>query len=120
MPPAPGIPGVDVAQHGEPVVTVDRVGANEWALTLPGADVRVQLDVCGAWITTTGARGVHPVVTRRAGWVDLRGQPAVDRVGLGPGDAFVIPLGARAWSEVDHLLDDLLGCTEAGAEKLAG
>ena len=62
---------------------------------------RLELDLCGAWVTLASAGHPRPVVVRRAGWIDLRGQagtpagmfptPSVtdDRVGLGPGDALV-------------------------------
>lgn len=62
---------------------------------------RLELDVCGAWVTLACGGHPQPVVVRRAGWIDLRGQPGMllglfddpdvadDRVGLGPGDALV-------------------------------
>ena len=62
---------------------------------------RLELDVCGAWITLACAGHPRPIVVRRAGWIDVRGMPgmllglfdepelAVDRVGLGPGDSLV-------------------------------
>ncbi|MDQ1372697.1 MAG: hypothetical protein QOJ09_35, partial [Actinomycetota bacterium] len=64
---------------------------------------RLELDRCGAWVTLCAAGHPRPIVVRRAGWVDLRGQPgqllglfgdvssslAEDVVGLGPGDALV-------------------------------
>jgi serine phosphatase RsbU (regulator of sigma subunit)/anti-sigma regulatory factor (Ser/Thr protein kinase) len=61
----------------------------------------VELDRCGAWVTLACAGHPRPVVVRRAGWIDLRGQPgsliglfdevdvSPDRVGLGPGDSLV-------------------------------
>ncbi len=61
----------------------------------------LEQDVCGAWITLAVAGHPLPVVVRRAGWIDVRGQSgsllglfedidvAEDRVGLGPGDAIV-------------------------------
>lgn len=67
---------------------------------------KVELDVCGAWVTVANGEAPRPVVLRRAGWADLRGhpsaplggavryQPADDRVGLGPGDALVLARGA--------------------------
>ena len=63
---------------------------------------KVELDVCGAWVTVANGEVSRPVVLRRAGWADLRGhpsaplgravryQPTDDRVGLGPGDALVL------------------------------
>ena len=62
---------------------------------------RLELDVCGAWLTLCCAGHPRPVVVRRAGWIDVRGQSGTpvgmfdepsfddDRVGLGPGDALV-------------------------------
>ena len=61
----------------------------------------VELDRCGAWVTLACAGHPRPVVVRRAGWIDLRGQPgsliglfdevdvSQDRVGLGAGDSLV-------------------------------
>lgn len=61
----------------------------------------LELDVCGAWLTMAVAGHPLPIVVRRAGWIDTRGQPGSllglfddidvgeDRVGLGPGDAIV-------------------------------
>jgi anti-sigma regulatory factor (Ser/Thr protein kinase) len=63
---------------------------------------KVELDVCGAWVTMANAGPARPVVVRRAGWVDVRGHPSAslgdpdgyeaadDRVGLGPGDVLVV------------------------------
>jgi serine phosphatase RsbU (regulator of sigma subunit)/anti-sigma regulatory factor (Ser/Thr protein kinase) len=60
---------------------------------------RLELDICGAWVTLCCAGHPQPVVVRRAGWIDVRGQAGTllgmfddpdledDRVGLGPGDA---------------------------------
>ena len=82
---------------------------NKTVLGEPEADDRfcatvhahVELDTCGAWVTLACAGHPRPVVVRRAGWMDLRGQPGTivgvfedldvtdDRVGLGPGDAMV-------------------------------
>jgi anti-sigma regulatory factor (Ser/Thr protein kinase) len=74
---------------------------------------RVELDVCGAWVTLSCAGVPQPVVVRRAGWIDLRGQVAPlpgqlkgfglhdDRVGLGPGDAIVL-LGPELRDAVDE------------------
>lgn len=114
-----------------------RVGANEWALAVgsraaqkdllakaarPGAPsdamaaagvdpaglFRIELDVCGAWVTTASSGGLRPVAVRRAGWVDLRGHaPGVladDRIGLGPGDALVVTAAPADGSILDCLL----------------
>lgn len=62
---------------------------------------RLELDVCGAWLTLCAAGHPRPYVVRKAGWIDVRGQSGTpvgmfaaadledDRVGLGPGDAMV-------------------------------
>jgi sigma-B regulation protein RsbU (phosphoserine phosphatase) len=62
---------------------------------------RLELDICGAWLTLCCAGHPRPVVVRKAGWIDVRGQSGTpvgmfdeaaledDRVGLGPGDALV-------------------------------
>jgi anti-sigma regulatory factor (Ser/Thr protein kinase) len=67
---------------------------------------KLELDVCGAWLTVANACVTRPVVVRRAGWVDLRGHPCStvlgdgsydacdDRVGLGPGDVLVLHVGS--------------------------
>lgn len=63
---------------------------------------RLELDRCGAWITLASGGHPRPIVVRRAGWLDVRGQGgsliglfdspelADDLVGLGPGDALVL------------------------------
>ena len=63
---------------------------------------RVEQDVCGAWLSLAVAGHPLPIVVRRAGWIDVRGQPGSllglfddievgeDRVGLGPGDAILL------------------------------
>jgi anti-sigma regulatory factor (Ser/Thr protein kinase) len=83
--------------------------------------MRVELDVCGAWVMLANAGGWRPVVVRRAGWVDLRGHPvaalgtadddADDRVGLGPGDALVAvrPPRTRRLRRVPAPADDAAG-----------
>ena len=100
---------------------------------------RVEQDVCGAWLTLAVAGHPLPIVVRRAGWVDVRGQVgtllglfpdidvAEDRVGLGPGDAIVfvtdgITEARNAAGEEfadEGLLDVLLDHTDADAEQLA-
>jgi anti-sigma regulatory factor (Ser/Thr protein kinase) len=132
------LPGLEVATVGDDGWhEARRVGPNEWAvavgtdttrralleaaavpgppstavaaLAAPAALLRVELDVCGAWLTTASSGGLRSVAVRRAGWVDLRGHgpgpPADDRLGLGPGDALVVP--ARP-ADDDRLLDCLL------------
>ena len=132
------LPGLDVATTGDDGWrTSVRTGPNEWALAVgseavreellaaaavpgppsgpvaaaagPAALLRIELDVCGAWVTAAAGGGLRPVAVRRAGWVDLRGHgpgPSTDdRIGLGPGDALVVP---AAPADEDRLLDDLL------------
>jgi GAF domain-containing protein/anti-sigma regulatory factor (Ser/Thr protein kinase) len=82
---------------------------NRAVLAEPDADDRfcatvfghLELDLCGAWVTLACAGHPRPVVVRRAGWIDQRGQPGTligvfedlhvseDRVGLGPGDSLL-------------------------------
>jgi hypothetical protein len=63
---------------------------------------RIELDSCGAWVTFAGVGHARPMVLRHAGWVDIRSfgplpstgdsvAPSDDRVGLGPGDAVILP-----------------------------
>jgi len=61
----------------------------------------IELDDCGAWVTLSCGGHPRPIVVRRSGWIDVRGQSGSliglfdvafiddDRVGLGPGDAIV-------------------------------
>ena len=63
---------------------------------------RLQLARCGAWVTLASGGHPRPIVVRRAGWLDVRGQAGTliglfetpelsdDVVGLGPGDALVL------------------------------
>lgn len=63
---------------------------------------RLELDRCGAWVTLASGGHPRPIVVRRDGWLDVRGQTgsliglfespelADDLVGLGPGDAIVL------------------------------
>ena len=100
---------------------------------------RLELDVCGAWVTLACGGHPRPIVVRRAGWIDVRGMPgmliglfeepdlAVDRVGLGPGDALVFctdgitearnPAGEMFAEEM--LPRVLLECTDCTAEDMA-
>ena len=101
-----------------------------------GVLVVVEPDVCGAWATVAVAGTELPVVVRRAGWIDVRGQvgtplggdePLVvgdDRVGLGPGDSLVL-IGAaqeaaeeRTWGD-DVLSETLLDAAGAPADAIA-
>ncbi len=143
------LPGLEVGALGDETWReARRIGPNEWAVAVgpeasrwalldaaavpgppsspvagvegPAALLRIELDVCGAWITTAGSGGLRPVAVRRAGWVDLRGHgpgpPADDRIGLGPGDALVVV--ARPADE-DRLLDCLLAVTGQAAPAIA-
>ena len=97
-----------VATRGDSPVDALR-SLNAALLAEPEADDRfcaavfghVELDRCGAWVTLACAGHPRPIVLRRAGWIDVRGQAGTlvgilddvditeDRVGLGPGDALV-------------------------------
>ena len=143
------LPGLEVATVGdEDWCEARRIGPNEWAVAVgsptargalldaaavpgapssavavvepPAALLRIELDLCGAWMTTAGSGGLRPVGVRRAGWVDLRGHgpglPADDRIGIGPGDALVVP--ARPGDEAG-LLDCLLPAAGEPARAIA-
>ena len=75
-----------------------------------GLLAKVELDVCGAWLTVANTRAPRPILVRRAGWVELRGHPGElpdddpaaprdDRIGLGPGDMLLLP----SWQPTDEL-----------------
>jgi anti-sigma regulatory factor (Ser/Thr protein kinase) len=102
----------DAVRAADSPVRVEAVMAalNRWLLTVGGGDKRalevvvgrVELDRCGTWVTLSCGAQPLPIVVRRAGWIDVRGQtgPSVgadesvefgeDRVGLGPGDTLVL------------------------------
>lgn len=125
--PPPPVPGLDGVLPGSGVASrVVRTGSNQWLLGLcdlasalpgplgqgndpgvvaaagscrgSGLVARVELDVCGAWVTVACTTDLRPIVARCAGWVDERGDAVVrregpwpeDRFGLGPGDAVAI------------------------------
>lgn len=121
------LPGMEVAWSDRTGATFDvvRWAPNEWHVHVGPPEIRVRLllDECGSWLTMACADGQRPVVVRRAGWVDLRGQPgpvgsvALDRVGLGPGDGIVVIAGGCV--RHDLLLDHLLGVTSADADGIA-
>lgn len=92
-----------------------RHGVNEWHLRFAQHSARVELDKCGAWLLVQCETYAPPVVVRRAGWIDVRGHAAGDRVGLGPGDALVM-LTEPAWDrhDADGLLESLLDCAGPG------
>lgn len=111
--------GVDALRHG----------TNHWSVEAGGAAAQLELDKCGAWLTVAVRGGPRPVVVRRAGWIDVRGDVdgRVDRVGLGPGDSIVFPVGGLldAVDSSDERFGDeafpetLLDCAGAQAEALA-
>lgn len=99
---------------------------------------KIELDVCGAWLTVANAEVARPVVLRRAGWVDVRGHPAValgaapryvpadDRIGLGPGDAVVVQRSVvvgtgdgRTATPDEALFDGLLAVAGRPADAIA-
>lgn len=100
---------------------------------------RLELDVCGAWVTLASAGHPRPTVVRRAGWIDVRGQTGTpvgmfdvpdvsdDRVGLGPGDALVFCTDGitEARNSAGEMFGDeglptaLVECAGAGAEAIA-
>lgn len=92
---------------------------------------RIELDACGAWVTMACTAELRPLVVRRAGWVDERGDVVVkrhrpwpeDRVGLGPGDAIAVVHRASAdpddgGHEVDPVAACLLDHLDSGARAL--
>ncbi|MDP9072651.1 MAG: SpoIIE family protein phosphatase [Actinomycetota bacterium] len=101
--------------------------------------LRLELDTCGAWLTVASAGHPLPVLVRRAGRVEIRGEPGLplgmfesiapvdERVGLGPGDALVLYTDGitearnRAGETFGErrLLQTLRGLTGAPAERLA-
>lgn len=140
------LPGMDTALRHVPAEDsrpdasmVLRCGPNRWALELEGlAAARLELDRCGSWVSI-GTGAPPPVLVRRAGWIDVRGQrgtpsggpggPAFDhdRVGLGPGDALAYAsaavTGARdtageAFAD-ESMLETLLGSAGQPAAILA-
>ena len=132
-----------IAQHTDgPAAVLDEVNAALLADPALGerfASVvfaRLEQDRCGAWVTLSLAGHPQPVVVRRAGWLDFRGQPGsllglfadtsleTDRVGLGPGDALVcftdgITEARRGDSELfvdEELPRALLECARDGCD----
>ena len=121
--PVPGLDGL-LPASGTPPAQVVRTGSNQWLIGIGGPVMglgsgpvtdpgvvaaeasaagsgfvaRVELDACGAWVTMAGTGDLQPLVVRRAGWVDERGDSVAersrpwpeDRVGLGPGDAVAV------------------------------
>jgi len=95
-----------------------------------GFVARLELDVCGAWVTMACTADLRPLVVRRAGWVDERGDVVVardrvwpeDRVGLGPGDAVAVVHRRGPATEdgrdVDPVAELLLGHIGSGARGL--
>ena len=133
------------SHHAEPADVLREV--NETLLGEPDLGERfasaiyglVELDVCGAWLTLAVAGHPLPIVIRRAGWIDTRGQPGSllglfddidvgeDRVGLGPGDAILFctdgvteARNAAGQEYADEALPEvLLANTDATADQLA-
>ena len=108
------------ARQFEPAVALAQLPPMAAALA------RIELDVCGAWVTLCCAGTPQPVVVRHAGWIDLRGQltgvPAADladdRVGLGPGDCIVLygpELAAAAGPEGERFAAEALPSAMLGA-----
>ncbi|MGB8651936.1 MAG: GAF domain-containing SpoIIE family protein phosphatase [Mycobacteriales bacterium] len=101
---------------------------------------RLELDLCGAWVTLATSGHAQPVLVRASGLVETRGVPSLplgmfdvvdpvdDRVGLGPGDALVLYTdgiieardGHGELYGVDRLLALLQASVGLGAEQLAG
>lgn len=92
------LPGMESAAAGGAAgdFGATRLGPNQWAVQAAGVVAQMELDKCGAWMTLAMQGGAQPVVVRRAGWIDVRGDLSgrADRVGLGPGDAIVFPTGS--------------------------
>ena len=100
---------------------------------------RLELDACGAWVTLASAGHPLPVLVRRSGKVELRGQATVPlgmfdaidpvdvRVGLGPGDALVFYTdgitearnAARATFGEERLVEVLRGLAGSSADAIA-
>jgi anti-sigma regulatory factor (Ser/Thr protein kinase) len=79
---------------------------------------KIELDVCGAWVTVSNAGAARPILVRRAGWVEVRGHPAPksgtapadDRIGLGPADMLLFcssPSEQSGSAGADETLFDL-------------
>jgi len=153
----PGLDGV-LPGAGGLAAQVVRTGANQWLIGIgdldgalaaapvtdpgvvaagancvgPGFVARVELDTCGAWVTMACTADLRPLVVRRAGWVDERGDIVVardrswpeDRVGLGPGDAVALVhrlCGADEHDDgrdVDPVAEHLLHHLGSGAQGL--
>lgn len=132
--------------HDEPSAVLREL--NNAVLAEPEADERfcsvvygrLELDRCGAWVTLSAGGHPRPIVVRRAGWLDVRGQAGSliglfedpdltdDLVGLGPGDALVlctdgITEARSATGEMfgeDRLTTVLLDTAGADADTMAG
>ena len=133
--------------HALPSAVLEEVNAGLVADAAADADdrfctvvfARLELDVCGAWVTLANAGHPRPIVVRRAGWIDMRGQAGTpvgmfetaavtdDRVGLGPGDALVfctdgITEARNSAGEMfgdEGLPDLLLACAGEPADTIA-
>lgn len=114
-----------------PVVTDPGIVAATGGGQDAGFLARIELDACGAWVTMACTAELRPLVVRRAGWVDERGDAVSkrhrpwpeDRVGLGPGDAVAVvhrpsPTSPEAAHEVDPVAECLLDHLDSGAQAL--
>lgn len=116
-----------------PVVTDPAIVAASGGGDAPSFLARIELDACGAWVTMACTADLRPLVVRRAGWVDERGDAVSkrhrpwpeDRVGLGPGDAVaVVHRAAEAAADdaaprgVDPVAASLLDHLGSGAQAL--
>jgi sigma-B regulation protein RsbU (phosphoserine phosphatase) len=97
---------------------------------------RLELDTCGAWMTMASAGHPLPIVVRRSGAVEFRGEadlplgmfdtiePVDSRVGLGPGDALVLYTDGITEARDDQgemfgeqrLMETLEGLTDVSAK----
>ena len=85
---------------GEDIDNPDDAGTTD-SHYLTAVFARLELDMCGAWLTFAVAGHPAPILVRGSGKVEQRGDPAPpvglfpdiapveDRVGLGPGDSLV-------------------------------
>lgn len=99
---------------------------------------RIELDICGAWVTVASTGEPRLIVIREAGWVDVRGHsstsvarpgaaPVDDRVGLGPGDMVALCSEAITRSQNENgecfgehvLADVLIDCAGQPADAVA-
>lgn len=121
------------ARAARPVVTDPGIVAASGGGDAAAFLARIELDACGAWVTMACTADLRPLVVRRAGWVDERGDAVSkrhrpwpeDRVGLGPGDAIAVVHRAAvaaqddaAHRDVDPVAEGLLDHLGSGAQAL--